>query len=110
MPTRELLNAKTQELESAELSVDDNNEIVATFKDGGVIKFPAGLTQKQFDNLIETHNDGNIGQEPLTEEYFQAQAKARNASLKLIGAEPDNANTMAEGGTTNAPSTDEATS
>lgn len=88
-PTKELLNARTQELEDAVMSVDDNNEIIATFDDGSFIKFPAGLTQKQFDTAIDAHNGANIGQEPITEEYLKAQHDARAASEKLIGIESE---------------------
>lgn len=80
-----IFNAKSQQIEDAEMSVDDNNEIVATFKDGGIVKFPAGLSQADFDKLVQAHEDANKGQEVITEEMEQARIDARNASLKIIG-------------------------
>lgn len=85
MATRELFNANTQQLEEAELSVDANNEIVATFTDGSVLKFPAGLTSKQLDKLAETHHTANDGKEIVTDEMEKANAAERAASFELIG-------------------------
>lgn len=87
MPTRDIFNAATQQVEPAELSVDHNNEIIATFKAGSFLKFPAGLSQKDFDTHIELVQVHNEGQEVITPEAEAAKAKERAASLALIGGE-----------------------
>lgn len=85
MPTRTLFNARTQQDEDADFSVDHNNEIVGRFADGGIKKFPAGLNAEQFEELIARHKEANTGQVVITEELLAEQAAARNASLALIG-------------------------
>lgn len=85
MPTFKLFNTKTQSVEHAEMTVDANNEIVATFEDGGIIKFPAGLSKTEFEELIEQHQVANEGQEIITPEMEAAAALARQSSLDLIG-------------------------
>jgi hypothetical protein len=98
MPTRQIFNATTQQVEEAELSVDQNNEIVATFADGNFVKFPAGMTAEEFEKqiaLVQAHNEG---QEIVTPEMEAAKEAERAASLALI-----NGNTMPEGDKTNAP-------
>lgn len=94
MATRKIFNARTQEVEDATLTVDDNNEIVATFEDKGFVKFPAGLAEPQFKKLIEEHKTHNEGQEVITPEMEAAKVRERAASLALIGDE--NANTDEE--------------
>lgn len=87
MPSKPIFNALTQAVEDAELSVDHNNEIVATFADGSFLKFPAGISKKEFADqikLVEVHNEG---QEVITPEVEAAKAAERQASLDLIGAE-----------------------
>lgn len=85
MATRELFNSRTQQVEEATLTVDKNNEIVATFEDGGFIKFPAGLSKEEFEELIELHQEENEGQKVITKEILEEQAAERQASLDLIG-------------------------
>lgn len=89
--TRPLFNARTQQLENATLSVDANNEIVATFADGSFVKFPAGLSKEQFETAIAEHQKSNEGQEVITPELEAQRAAQRAASEALIG------NTMPEG-------------
>lgn len=89
MPSTHIFNAKTQQVELAELSVDDNNEIVATFSDQSIVKFPAGLSEKEFSDLIKAHKESNEGQEIITPEAEAEAAKQRAASLALIGEEPE---------------------
>lgn len=113
MPTRELFNAKSQQVEEAQLTVDFNNEIVATFEDGGIIKFPASLTDTEFEKLITLHQKRNIGQEVITDEMLELQAEERANSLALIGADEDqtNDNTMSDEDKTNdSDSSDNTTS
>src|SRR3990167_3267792 len=85
MPTRQIFNARTQKVEEAELTVDQNSEVIATFKDGGIIKFPAGLTSAEFEKLIAKHQVANEGQEVITPEMEAEKVKERERSLKLIG-------------------------
>lgn len=126
MSTMQIFNARSQQVEDAEMSVDANNEIVATFQDGGFIKFPAGLTKDEFDALIVKHEEDNKGQEIITPEMEAEKVAERAASLELIGEtetpteeatdvttaaedanlaaesqQPDN--TMSSGDTTNVP-------
>lgn len=100
MSTMQIFNAKSQTVEDAEMTVDANNEIVATFEDGGIVKFPAGLAQDEFDALITAHKETNTGQEIITPETEAKKAAERNASLELIGETPTD-NTMSEEDTTN---------
>lgn len=91
MATKQIFNAKTQQVEAATLEVDSNNEVVATFADGSFVKFPAGLSQTEFEALIADHEAANTGHEVITPEMEAAAAAARAASEALIG------NTMPEG-------------
>lgn len=96
-----LFNARTQKVEDAEATVDADNEIVCTFADGGFVKFPAGLTQEEFDKAIALHEEHNTGQEIITPETEAARLAERNNSLALIGEKPE---TVAEETPTDSPS------
>lgn len=85
MPTRKLFNAKTQQVEDAEFTVDKNNEIVATFQDEGFIKFPANLTKDEFESLVADHQTANRGQESISPEEQAKMDAERQNSLDLIG-------------------------
>lgn len=85
MPVRNIFNASTQQVEEAELTVDHNGEIVATFEDGSFLKFPAGLTKAEFNEQIKLHKEHNQGQEVITPEMEAEAQKQRAASLELIG-------------------------
>lgn len=88
MAKRKLFNATTQQVETATLSVDRNNEVIASFDDGSFVKFPAGLSPEQFDMLIELQQSANEGQDVLTPEVLAAQEAARANSYALIGDTP----------------------
>lgn len=64
MPTRRLFNPATQRDEAAECYVDNAGEIIATFADGGFVKFPASLSGAQFDDLIRRHKEANWRGDP----------------------------------------------
>lgn len=81
----QIFNARTQQVEEATMSVDGNNDIVATFADETIVKFPAGLDQAQLDELIAEHQEANEGQVIITPEMEAEVAAQREASLKLIG-------------------------
>lgn len=96
MATRKLFNAASQTVEEAELSVDKNNEIVATFADGTFVKFAAGLDKEGFEAAIVAHQAANEGQEVITPEMEAEQAALRANSFALIGEdEPKEADTTA---------------
>lgn len=82
--SRNLFNTRTQQLEEVEFTVDLNNEIVATFEDGEIIKFPAGLTKNEFETLIVQHEQANVGQEIITPEDEELTEAERQNSLDLI--------------------------
>lgn len=88
MPTRDIFNANTQTVEPAELTVDANNEIVATFADKTFLKFPAGLTQEDFGAQITAVQTANEGQEVITPEIQAEQEAQRANSFALIGETP----------------------
>lgn len=100
MAVRKLFNTRTQQVEDAVLTVDPNNEIVATFEDGGIIKFPAGLTKDQFEELIAQHQAANEGQEIITAEMEAQKEAERAASLALIGETPQEAQAPVNDGNT----------
>lgn len=95
MAIKQLFNANNQQMEDAEFTVDANNEIVATFEDGSFIKFPDGLTKKQFETLIEKHRTDNEGQEVISPESEKELEAARKRNLDLIGEEPESDKTNA---------------
>jgi hypothetical protein len=107
MPVRQIFNAATQQIEDAEMSVDANNEIVATFADGSFVKFPSvivaleptadgtetittesPMTVEVLNDLITKHEEANRGQEIITAEVEQARVDQRNNALSLIGETP----------------------
>lgn len=88
MATKQIFHAKTQQVEDVEVTVDANNEIVATFADGHTLKFPAGIDAATLDKLIAAHEKANTGQEPVTEEQVAAQAAEQAASYAAIGETP----------------------
>lgn len=96
MATRQIFNASTQQAEDAELTVDNNNEIVATFTDESFLKFPAGLTEDEFNSQIDTVQEANDGQEVITPEMEAAVAEQRAASLELIGDKTNDSEDAAE--------------
>lgn len=96
MAKRNIFNARTQQVEKAELTVDHNGEIVATFEDGGFIKFPAGLTEVELNDQIKLHEDHNKGQEIITPEAIAEAQNKRAASLELIGDKTNVAESVTE--------------
>lgn len=110
MSTMQIFNAQTQAVEDAEMTVDANNEIVGTFADGSIVKFPAGLTKEQFDALIAMHEEANTGQEIITPEMEAEMAAQRAASLELIGETEENGNPMPESDQSNDPTNDQPAS
>lgn len=80
----QVFNAKTQKEENVEWTVDQNRELVATFKDGGFVKFPAGTTKGDLSKLLKTHKEANDGQEVISpEREAEMEAERRNAD-KLV--------------------------
>lgn len=62
---KKIFNTNSGKVEDANLTIDRNGEVVATFKDGSFLKFPAGLTTKEFDKLITEHEKQNKDQIPV---------------------------------------------
>lgn len=104
LPTREIFNSNTQQMETATLRVDKNNEIVATFEDGSFLKFPSTIietapaeeggavttrpvTPEDLDGMVEAERVHNEGQEIITPEMEAAAAAAREAGLLAIGVD-----------------------
>lgn len=85
MPQRDIFNPSTQAVEPADLVVDANNEIVATFANGHFLKFPAGLDETQFSDQIAVVETANSDQIIITPEMEAANEAARAASEALIG-------------------------
>lgn len=84
IPTKQIFNAASQQVEDATLEVDTNNEIVARFADGTILKFPADLTEPEFDALVTEHQTVNEGHEVITPAMEAAKAEQRAASEALI--------------------------
>jgi len=82
MATVKLYNVQEQKLVNYELSIE-NDEIVATYKDS-FLKFPGGLTKKQFDKLVEEHNKVNKDQVPLSAEELEGKDKIQKLNTALL--------------------------
>lgn len=100
----QVFNAATQQLEDVDFSVDGNDEIVAKFKDGSFLKFPAGLSEAELEEQIDAHQEANEGQEVITPE-MEAEAAAKAAASKAL-VDKLNGNTMPEEDKTDAPQDD----
>ena len=79
MATKLIFNANTQKKEPAELTVDNNGEIVATFEDNSFIKFPASKITAEIENLIDKHEEANT----LPEEQAKIE-EARKEAESII--------------------------
>lgn len=88
MAQKDIFNPLTQQVEPADMSVDHNNEIIATFADGHFLKFPGGLTEEEFSDHIDAVEEANKGQEVITPEMEAANEAARASNLALIGETP----------------------
>lgn len=91
----QLLNVRTKELEDAKAYVDDNNEIVAEFSDGGILKFPAGLSKEELEAAVIRHNEteDNLNQEIVTPEMeaerVAEKANSENVLNEVFGGTPE---------------------
>lgn len=54
-------NATTQAMETAVVSVANNNEFLVTFENGAFIKFPAGMTAKELKAALVKEEEVNKG-------------------------------------------------
>lgn len=95
-----VFNAKVQEHQETEWSVDQNGEFVCTFEDGHFIKFPGDTTEAELKKLVAEHEKQNAGQEVISPEREAEIAKNREKAEKL--AEKLNGGTP-KGDKTNAP-------
>jgi hypothetical protein len=63
MKTKEAFNVRTQQMEMAVVTVDNNGEFVFTFDDGSFFKLPATVESKEeVDELLAKHEEQNTGQ------------------------------------------------
>lgn len=70
--TKNIFCAQDQEVTAHTLTVGKQNEIVATCGCGRALKFPAGMTRAQFDDLVAKHaaaNTGHVLAEELAAEH-----------------------------------------
>lgn len=88
----QVFNARTQQLEDVTWHVEDNRELVATFADGSIVKFPAGTTEVELSLLVTKHAESNQGQEIITPEQEAAYAAERKSADDLVAKL--NGNTM----------------
>ncbi len=68
-------NAKSQEIESHELTIDQNNDWLLTAKDGHFIKFPSSFSKKDVLKGLEEYQAANEGQ--INVEAQEAENKKR---------------------------------
>ncbi len=66
-----------------DLEVDQNGEIIARHEEE-FVKFPAGLSKKQFEKLVSQHNQANEGIVARTPEEIEAEATDRKKSEQLL--------------------------
>lgn len=66
------------------VEVDNAGELVATAKDGSVLKFPAGLTKAQFTKAVSDHNKANEGRVVRTADEVKEEEAAKERSQKLV--------------------------
>ena len=60
---KKIFNAELQKETDHKLTAAPNGEVVATcLETGRVLKFPAGVTAKQFEKLLKAHKETNEGQ------------------------------------------------
>lgn len=70
--TKNIFCAQDQEVTAHTLTVGKQNEIIATCGCGRALKFPAGMSRAQFDDLVakhETANRGHVLAEDLAAEH-----------------------------------------
>jgi len=82
MATVKLYNVKESKLVDYEV-ISENGEIIATHKDS-FIKFPGGLTAKQFKKLVDEHNKVNADQVPISEKELKEQEDIEAKNLALL--------------------------
>lgn len=79
MKIREAFNAITQQIEEAQVTIDQNGEYVFTFADNSFFKLPGDLDKKGVDKALEAHEAANKGQ--LSQSVIE---KANEEKLKNI--------------------------
>lgn len=85
MAQAELYSTKQGKVIPFDLDVDHNGEIVAENKKSGEsLKFPAGLTKSEFNQLVKAHNQANEGVVARSPEEMKKEEEALERSKKLL--------------------------
>jgi len=79
---KEIFCAACQTKTSQKLSLDKNNEIVATCDCGRALKFPMFSTAAEFDAHLAAHHKSNTGQ--VTTEQTEAERAAYDERFKKL--------------------------
>ena len=81
-PTVRLWSVALGEFANFEVSIE-NSEVLLQ-RDEEFIKFPGGISKKEFDRLIKAHNDANEGVKGITPEDLQAEQDLADANEALL--------------------------
>lgn len=84
----QVFNARTQQDEDVVWGLTIHHELIATFKDGGFVKFPAGTDEEGLKKLVVAHKEANQGQEVVTDDQLAEQSEAEEFVNKLNGGTP----------------------
>lgn len=71
MKTKKVFNARTQQVEDAVVTIDNNGEYVFTFADGSFFKLPGHLDKEGVAEALKAHEEANKGQ--LSAEAIEAE-------------------------------------
>lgn len=78
MKTKKVFNARTQQIEDATVTVDNNGEFVFTFADGGFFKLPGTLDKDGITEALKAHEKANKGQISQAEIDAENEEKLKN--------------------------------
>jgi hypothetical protein len=65
MKTRQAFNANTQQLEDADVTIDQNGDYLFTFADFSFLKFPGDFDKKGINDALDAHQAENEGKVTL---------------------------------------------
>lgn len=78
MKTKLVFNAKTQVVEEAEVTIDQNGEYLFTFADGSFFKAPGTLSKAELADYLALHEEHNKGQITVEEQQKANEEKLKN--------------------------------
>ncbi len=85
-----IFDASEQKEMEHSLEVDSQTgEIIATSESGRALKFPAGLSKKQFTRLLSEHKEANEGQDVISPEVLAENEKNLEKSQTLLDSFED---------------------